>query len=134
MIVRMKKVSLVVLDAHRVSSLERLRKLGVLHIEESRETEIASADLQDLQERRNLLVQAVNLLSVEPVLPPDESGEDPADIARRVVALLEQEQTLQEEIGRLRRVEANLTPWGDFDPEQIRDLRWDSSSSRPNDR
>ena len=54
MIVPMKKVSLVVLDSLREESLEKLRDIGVVHLEK---TDATSRDLTDLGEKKERLAQ-----------------------------------------------------------------------------
>ncbi len=122
MIVPMKKVSLVVLDSHREESLEKLRDVGVLHVES---VEASSEALTGLQEDRAMLERALRLLP-----EPKESGESAdADLekafqtAAKVLTLSDMLQSLSEDIGRLERDEAALAEWGDFDPSDILELR-----------
>jgi V/A-type H+-transporting ATPase subunit I len=123
MIVKMKKVSLVVLDTLREESLKRLRKLGVLHLEQR---PASSSRLLELESGKALLERTLLLL-------PQEKKEgkgaaragvaDSLELAKRVGELVERERALTEELDRLSREAERLSVWGEYDPEEIRALQ-----------
>lgn len=131
MIVPMKKISLVVLETHRVASLERLREAGLLHVE----VEPAPTDsLQELNQQYQSLQRAISTLesyeaeSREETPEPGEPVSNPdvdraLEFAATIGASLETIRELQERIDRLDREAQRLEPWGDFDPDGIRELR-----------
>ena len=129
MIVPMKKVSVVVLDTFREESLEKLRKVGALHLES---TDATSATLTDLQEKRSLLGQAIRLLpekagdspySTSSARPRSVNWDSPLEIAEKIIELSEKQLLAVEETSRLEREADRLSQWGDFDPADIRALR-----------
>jgi V/A-type H+-transporting ATPase subunit I len=64
MIVPMKKVSLVVLDREKDGSLEKLRELGVMHLEQKN---VQSGELTKLLERRARTESALGILRSYPL-------------------------------------------------------------------
>ncbi|MDR1108356.1 MAG: V-type ATP synthase subunit I, partial [Spirochaetaceae bacterium] len=140
MIVPMKKVSLVVLDREKDGSLEKLRDLGVMHLE--RKT-VQSDALTKLLERRARIETALGLLRTYTVpkgkSPPppgeaphrrrtDRSDEEdyysadsvnrpaPRDPVDTVLALGEEKKGLQEQLVFLGKEQSRIEKWGDFDP------------------
>jgi V/A-type H+-transporting ATPase subunit I len=140
MIVAMKKVSLVVLDKERESSLEKLRDLGVMHLE--RKT-VQSGALTKLLERRARLESALGILRAYPLPkkaenpvpaePPHRRKTDrreeedfysadsinrpaPPDLADQALALGEEKKGLQEQLVFLGKEQSRIEKWGDFDP------------------
>lgn len=123
MIEQMKKASVVVLDAHRQESVERLQDLGVLHVHSQ---EVASDELSELREQRHAIERALSVLS-EPEQGVAEGGALALDkavaLAREATESAETLRSLREKKDALEREAMNLEPWGDFDPAELRDLR-----------
>ena len=122
MIAKMKKVSLVVLDAARERSLESLRKIGALHVAPGSVAEGKEQALADLEGRRAVVRRALNLLDVDVDAAPQVDVEDAFSVAAEVVGHFEREQELAEETGRLERERSALAPWGSFDPASVGEL------------
>jgi len=131
MIVKMKKVSLVVLDSLREEALTRLRKLGAVHLEQK---PAASTRLQELENQKALLERTLLLLpqvpkvtrekKAIPAAAPETAGTaECLELAKRVGEIAEQQRALSEELERLGKEADRLSIWGDFDPEEIRALR-----------
>jgi len=123
MIVPMKKVSLVVLDSERERSLEKLRELGVLHLQVR---EGHSETLAGLQEDLAALQRALVLLPQVKAGERDGDGpegdvnvERSLDVARRAQELADRERGMREDLSRLERTRSFLAEWGDFDPRDI---------------
>ncbi len=119
MIVKMKKISIVLLDSYRVASLKELRKLGVLHVE----NEAGSSETLDtLLEQKVLLEKALSLLpkkkGADKVPHKIESG-DILKSAEEVISLSESRGTLLEDLRRLSLERDSVAVWGDFNPEDI---------------
>ena len=121
MIVTMKKVTVVLLEETKKSSLLALRKAGVLHIE--REFGVGSAPDQ-LTENADLIGKALLTL-------PDfesRSGEVKADIdkaiaaARSILALRSDEESILKTLSGYAADQEILEPWGDFEPADLRIL------------
>ncbi|MDR0879041.1 MAG: V-type ATP synthase subunit I, partial [Treponema sp.] len=143
MIVPMKKVSLVVMDKDREASLEKLREMGLLHLE--RKT-VSSESLTKLLDQKNRSDTALGLLrsyavkkkakgkktagvtnSPEKTPAGNTAGEfyssdsvnevTPPDPVTRVLALGEEKKTLQEQLVAQVRERSRIEKWGNFDPK-----------------
>ncbi|MCL2293995.1 MAG: hypothetical protein FWC36_03930 [Spirochaetes bacterium] len=125
MIVKMKKVSLVILDSAREDALEKLRKLGVVHIEkESKSTEA----LNSLMEKRSLFEKVINAFPRSKNKQKLSGKPDLAEADKIVTEankILEKIHSLIEEIDRDKKDILTLTPWGDFDPSSVSVLEKD---------
>ncbi|MDR0402668.1 MAG: V-type ATP synthase subunit I, partial [Treponema sp.] len=133
MIVPMDKVSLVVMDKEKQTALEKLRELGVLHLEKK---QVQSDALSALLERKTKTENALALLrSAAETLKkrkdgqdknarkaPDRAAGDPAGDINAVLALGEERKNLQEQLLSLVRECGRIEKWGDFDPEAFRFL------------
>lgn len=133
MIVPMRKVSLIALASDREEALDRLREVGVVHVQHVGER---SSDLDELEEKRNTLFRAMLLLPTEEKEEPrintgddgtkgsDEntSDFDAYQLADRVYELNDRNRDLQERSEKLTRESARIRRWGSFDPTEIRTL------------
>jgi V/A-type H+-transporting ATPase subunit I len=139
----MKKVSLVVMDKHRESTLKKLRELGVMHLQ----TRNAASDaLSKLLERKNRFDNALGILRnykapESPAEAPlygrrktDRIGddaysaeaaerEDPQDPADRVLDLVDQRKNLQEQLAQEKKEASRIERWGDFNPADLDALK-----------
>ncbi len=131
MIVPMKKVYLVLLESRRRESLVRLKKVGVVHIETLGRS---SETLEQIQEKRQFFLRALQ------ALPLDVKGKkaDTESHSEKEFAPLQEEQiySLAEQINRtadqLRAYKEEADKlfreidfwdkWGDFSPEDVREL------------
>ena len=126
MIVPMKKVSLVILETRRREALSRLRKVGVVHLETAGKS---SSELESIDEDITLIARAVSVL---PAAKPGKAGSAENDTeedrekvlekAREIVNIAEQRRICREECDKLSREIEKLAPWGDFDPETLKDF------------
>jgi len=125
MIVKMKKISVILLDSHREESISELGRLGVLHLEPMKGEGERLTALRATEER---------LRKVEQALPLDVKGGrrreiESADfvqiekIVDEVSALDEEAQRTEELVERLSREAERLEPWGRFEPADVRFLR-----------
>lgn len=133
MIVPMQKILLLCTEDSRESTLERLRTLGVLHLQLLREP--ASQEYGEACRRRDAAQRALAALegfepSVTEALPPCPADEAPPDVpaspAARVEAVIELEERQKDLDHRLRELldeQQALEPWGDFDPAAVDALR-----------
>ena len=122
MIVKMKKVTLVLLRTRKEKSLAALKKLGVIHVEGARGT---SAGTVAIEEHRGLLERALFSLGKpakgqKPV--PYTSMEEALEKGREITDLLERIALLKEENAALVKELERLSPLGEFDPGDIRFL------------
>jgi len=126
MIEPMKKVWLVCFERDRQEALERLRDLGVLHVSgaparSAPASEEATAGLDRIQRALNVL---------ESLTTSDSGDADsaspattPLELADTVNALAEELKQLDDREDELRRIDAELEPWGSFSAERIEELR-----------
>jgi V/A-type H+-transporting ATPase subunit I len=116
----MKKVSLVVLDKERELSLERLRELGVVHLEKHN---LSSGFLTKLLDQRTKAEAVLGMLRSykleKGAVPPTLA---PADLIARVLALGEEKRALQEQLGWNAKERSRIEKWGDFDPRAFAEL------------
>ena len=116
MIVPMKKVSLVVMERDREVSLEKLREVGVLHLEKK---SVSSDVLARLLEKRARLTRALGLLRRYPVPKAPGGAADRAgaeDLVRKVLGLGDEKKILQEQLTYQAKERRRIEGWGDFDP------------------
>lgn len=121
MIVPMKKVSIIVLDSDKRGSLENLKKLGVLHIEQIEGT---NEDVTRLENKKAAYEKALFSL----VIPKnaDLSARLPEDVPDnvidRILELQDRKRKIREDLEKLCREEERLGVWGDFDPALMKEL------------
>ena len=127
MIVPMKKISLVVMERERVSSLEKLREIGVLHLEKKT---VSSDALARLLEQRARLRRAVGMVRRYPVPKTEkksgrlESGDqiwagEADDLTRRILSLGDEKKILQDQLIYQAKERRRIEGWGDFDPRAL---------------
>ncbi len=135
MIVAMKKVYLILLDAYREASLKALRELGVVHLEDCSGT---SEALDMVKEKSDKASRA--LLGLETVAESLKSKKDKdikqVDLAplaaeektAEINELLTEKKSLMEAQLKIGKDMEFLAPWGDFDPADIKALAEDGIS------
>ena len=125
MIVPMKKVSLVVLEKERREALRKLRKMGVLHVEE---VQGASDELSACKEHDSKINKALGILS-EIKLGKRETqsqsliGKDASyQVAEKVLALSDEKKSCLDRITNNSVELERLSKWGSVDPKDFADL------------
>ncbi len=124
MIVPMKKIRVIVQDKDAGAALVSLRSLGLLHVEHQKV--LSGQDINRLQDDIALLEQAIGVLSeTESSHPPVAMDQQPdywqaaarhlIDLRKRYAQLKEYSLTLKNRI-------SQWQPWGDFEPEDIKNL------------
>ena len=122
MIVPMKKIALVVLEKERKEALRRLRKLGVVQLEDVQGT---SDELQVYRDQSNKLAKAISLLSdtkvPKKVLKHQKELEKDAalELAATLVQQAEQKKNCYDRITANRNELERLSGWGSVVPEEI---------------
>jgi V/A-type H+-transporting ATPase subunit I len=139
----MKKVSLVVLDTYREPALEKLRELGVMHLQSRNGV---SDKLSRLLERKSRSDNALGVL--RNYKAPEPSAEAPsygrrktdligdeaynAEAAERTVSqnpvdqvldLVDQRKNLQEQLTQEKKEVNRIERWGDFNPADLEALK-----------
>lgn len=120
MIVPMKKVSLLVMDKNREAALEKIRELGVVHLEKKT---ASSAALTSLMNRRTQIEIASGVLEVfAPKKKAKKTKEMPpfnGDLASHVVTLSDRRKKLQDYMFNHEREKNRFEKWGEFDPHDF---------------
>lgn len=122
MIVPMKKIALVVLEKERKEALRRLRKLGVVQLED---VQGSSDELQAYRDQSNKLAKAISLLSdtkvPKKVLKHQKELEKDAalELAATLVQQAEQKKSCYDRITANRNELERLSGWGSVVPEEI---------------
>ena len=125
MIVPMKKVSLIVLEKERKEALKKLRKLGVVQLED---VQGSSDELQAFKDQNNKLVKAIALLSdtkvPKSVLKKQKPLEKDAalSLAAKIVQSVEQKKNCYDRITADRNDLERLSGWGEVSPAEIASL------------
>jgi len=120
MIVKMKKITLLCVESERTAALERLRKLGIVHVDH--ETRVESASVEESERTLEDITRIYNLLSG---LKPAEgknislSGEE---ICFHASELFRRQDELEKQEFELQRGIESLQAWGEFDPELVERL------------
>ncbi len=123
MIVKMKKISLVVLTSQIQQSLDTLRDLGVVHLETESEL---NEKLGELQAKKALLSKAISLLpESEESLEQDKTTglESALLVAEKIDGECQKHFTLTDDIHHYEREIDRLSSWGDFNRNDIDQLR-----------
>lgn len=126
MIVEMKKVSLVILEAEKKESLKALRKAGVIHLEEvegsgadlaaykesSSDTEKALAILEEIKPGKKQTVEQVKL-----------SAEESVAKAREIISFTDSKKSLFDRINQNTQELSRLEKWGSVNPAELSALK-----------
>ena len=128
MITKMKKLTFLVFYKEYEEFLERLRAMGVVHIQQKEQGQINNQALQDdihLLGRCNTALQVL-----EPLVKP--TGDTPATTQPTAAecsavldaydALLAEKTATEQRLATLRKEQQVLAPWGDFEPDNIKRL------------
>ena len=119
MIVRMKKITLITQSKDIDSVLESVRRLGLLHVEH--ENAPSGGNNAALKEKLNRVSEAIAVL-------PDIKNQAAADnkedsLIDEITALLDEKETLIEELQILERDMETWEEWGNFNPSLIESLK-----------
>ena len=124
MITKMKKLALLVYHKEYAAFLEKLREVGVVHIQECESGSVESPEMEQKLAVANRYTRVVKRLEA---FAPEvlESAGNPSDAAaimdkvETLVADIEQHKTLQQVLDK---DIASLEPWGDFDYSNVEKL------------
>ena len=122
MIATMKKVTLLTTRAAKTESLERLRDLGLVHINARN---VGAESVERLREQRAKIERAVQTIGVADETPAGAGDDAPAAIDRALLAadsvsgLSERRAQLCDDLSRTHDAIERSTPWGEIDPDKI---------------
>lgn len=124
MIEKMKKVHVVTVASHKKEMLDGLRDLGLVHLAERK-----SADPKIVEKLSRLTALTSRLSDFEPdkksgtpEKPPVLSEAEFTEMVNEAEATLKERSALNDEIGSVTTEIERLTPWGDFKPEEVKEL------------
>jgi V/A-type H+-transporting ATPase subunit I len=124
MIVPMKKVTVVVQEKDASSAVNAMRSLGVLHVEH--EVAPAGKDINELQDDLALINRAIAILSETEFFSKKATvAKEPSDWksnALHIVDLRKRYDQLRQYSLTLKKAISDWQPWGDFDPQAIKQL------------
>ncbi len=128
MIVSMKKVTVVAQSKDIDPTLKSLGKAGVVHIEHQNAPE--SESVAGLEARFSALSKAMDELPdarrTVAAMPPADSKDasaDPEEIVGGIQDLVDEKETIEENLKKIRRDIEAWSEWGDFSPELVNDLK-----------
>jgi V/A-type H+-transporting ATPase subunit I len=125
MIVKMRKLQALVYHKEKERFLASLRECGVVHlIEQEHEEAVRLRELEDVERMAERIVAALRKTAGRLPGPPVQITEgEPLKVLHRYRAHETAVEKAEQELVALRKDEAALLPWGDFNPESIRRLR-----------
>ncbi len=124
MIVKMKKTTVLCLRDDRKQTLDKLRDLGLLHVE--------IAELKESEDRKNIESFSVDAVKASGILssfkPSDDKVAKFADITGhelciKILELAEEESELNKKLESLKLSREKLIPWGEFSRELLYDMK-----------
>ena len=117
MISKMNKVTLLIYHKEYEAFLERLRSVGVLHIEERKSGAVENPEVQELlalSGRYTRAIKRLEGLAVKDTLPAMQ-GVDADILVENVENILSEIEQLKTALQVVDKDVATITPWGDFD-------------------
>jgi V/A-type H+-transporting ATPase subunit I len=126
----MKKLTFLVFYKEYEAFLQRLHDMGVIHIQTKEQGQIVDATLQSdvqLLGRCNATINALEMLvgkdaNTVASLPSKESRVEATTLLDSYDALLAEKADVEQRLSALRKDQALLAPWGDFDPASVKRL------------
>ncbi len=119
MIVPMKKVSLIIRGDKKTETLKKLRKLGILHIEEA---EGSGKKLEELKARVSMLENALFSITdkkTKKIKQKDIGVSQAVSLSEEIIALVEEKKQCVAKRIALNAELDRLADWGEFDPEKL---------------
>jgi V/A-type H+-transporting ATPase subunit I len=118
----MKKVTFLGLEDEKEKFVKRLQEVGITHVDIPKDGPLPADTVKELQ-KVNEIRKFLSRIAAKEQPQAKDSPQDYAEICARRDALGQKETRLQTEISALKKEQALLEPWGDFNPEDILMLR-----------
>ncbi len=124
MITKMKKLTFLIFHKDYETFLKRMQELGVLHVQIAQEGSVEPTSELEAKIRETAHVEEwiSRLESMPHAEVSATDGRDAAEILVRLDEIDETRHTREAELQHLRKDEAVLSPWGDFDPVSVERL------------
>ncbi|MDR2842157.1 MAG: V-type ATP synthase subunit I [Spirochaetaceae bacterium] len=120
----MKKLTILVMDKNRDASLEKIRSLGLVHIEKK---EVHSEKLSALLDAKSKVEKAQGILAL--YTPKKDKSKQPAEhipgkpnLAAYVLSLHDKRKTCEDTYFANTKEISRIEKWGDFDPAEFKQL------------
>lgn len=123
MIVQMKKIAVIVTARDAEGALNKLRSLGVVHVEHQRAPQ--GKDISALSDGLTIINEAIGILSAKELPSADIKQEELTDwkfTSQHIIDLRKRIEQLEEYSRLLVSRITQWKEWGDFDPEKIKGL------------
>ena len=123
MIVKMKKATMLCLHSDKESALDKLRDLGVMHVE--LENRVESDDIASIEQVVAKIDRAAALLSARVVKDSSQKQGNLSglEICNEAIEIVETDVALKKVLDELVRDRDRLAPWGEFSQDLVADLR-----------
>jgi V/A-type H+/Na+-transporting ATPase subunit I len=123
MIVPMKKVFLLLLDSEKTKSLNMLKKIGLVHLQD---IQGSGEKFSFLQNQRDMVISALSKLpemKKKSVKDVSYGREETLEISKRIININDEIKTLSDNIQNIDKEIERIKIWGDYKPEDINLLR-----------
>lgn len=123
MIEKMKKLTALIYYKEYDGFLKQLQELGVVHIQTTQEGAAEpTSELQTKLAQTRHVRQWIDRFELKGIKPKGNTSQTAQDILAALDGMETKKQQLETEIQRLRKDEATLKPWGNFNPERVNSL------------
>jgi V/A-type H+-transporting ATPase subunit I len=127
MIAKMKKLTFLVYHREYEAFLKDIRDLGVLHVAEKQQGAIENTEIQEnirLSNQLKATLDRFTAINAKRELLPETGGtpERGLEVLQEVEELHHEKAKLNQQLQGYAKDETALLPWGDFQPERIREL------------
>jgi len=121
MIEKMKKLTLLLYHRDKEEFLEKLRELGVVHVEEDPAARSESLEevRSEKQALRRVVVEVKRLKAQTKEVPPARDDHDVQWILEQFDSLSARKDSAGQQVAALHKDIAMLEPWGEFDPDML---------------
>ena len=123
MIVRMKKISLLVMDKYKEDCLLDLRKLGLVHIKYI--TPPASLDIDSVREQIEQIEKSLRVISQHPLSQRKENGIDKQEAFSLAAQIISWDKERENCLRRKEEIEQKISwykEWGEFSLNSLKEL------------
>lgn len=123
MIEKMKKLTALIYYKEYDEFLKQLQELGAVHIQTTQEGAAEpTSELQTKLAQTRHVREWIDRFELKGIKPKGNTNQTAQDIIAALDGMETKKQQLETEIQRLRKDEATLKPWGNFNPERVNSL------------
>ena len=122
MIQKMKKITLLALDAHKQEMLDQLSEIQVMHVTIDRKKAGQGKAAQHLQTLDKIVKAQMQLEEFRKTEVPQKELSAPECLAE-ILDLQAKTDSLKKQLNEQLQQKEKLEPWGDFDPASLKSLK-----------